>query len=104
MKPIVTLVHIWVKEEYLPQFIEITRYNHENTLMEPGNIRFDVLVDARDKCKFVLYEVFESEEAIAAHKETEHYNRWRETVTDWMSRPREGQRHEVISPENPGLW
>ncbi len=104
MKPVVTIVHIWVKEQFLPEFIEITRYNHENTRKEPGNIRFDVLEDASDKTKFVLYEVFESEEAVAAHKTTEHYNRWRETVPDWMARPREGYRHRVICPTDEASW
>jgi quinol monooxygenase YgiN len=36
----------------------------------------------------VLYEVYRDEEAAAAHKETEHYKKWRETVAPMMKTPR----------------
>lgn len=101
---IVTIVHIWVKEQYIDDFIRATITNHENTVKEPGNIRFDFLSDARDRTKFVLYEVFASEEAVATHKGTAHYLRWRDTVADWMARSREGLRHNVICPTEPSLW
>ncbi len=95
---IVTLVHIWVKDQFVDDFIRATIDNHENTVKESGNIRFDFLSDASDKTKFVLYEVFESEEAVAAHKTTAHYLRWRDAVADWMAQPRQGLRHNVICP------
>ena len=40
---VVTLVHIWVKEQFVEDFIRATIDNHENTVKEPGNIRFDFL-------------------------------------------------------------
>jgi autoinducer 2-degrading protein len=101
---IVTLVHIWVKDQFVDDFIRATIDNHENTIKEPGNIRFDFLSDANDKTKFVLFEVFESEEAIAAHKNTSHYLRWRDTVADWMAQTRQGVRHQVICPTDVSLW
>jgi autoinducer 2-degrading protein len=101
---IVTLVHIWVKDRFVDDFIRATIDNHENTIKEPGNIRFDFLSDANDKTKFVLYEVFESEEAIAVHKNASHYLRWRDTVADWMAQTRQGIRHQVICPTDVSLW
>jgi autoinducer 2-degrading protein len=101
---IVTLVHIWVKDQFVDDFIRATIDNHEDTIKEPGNIRFDFLSDANDKTKFVLFEVFESEEAIAAHKNTSHYLRWRDTVADWMAQTRQGVRHQVICPTDVSLW
>jgi autoinducer 2-degrading protein len=101
---IVTLVHIWVKDQFVDDFIRATIDNHEDTIKEPGNIRFDFLSDANDKTKFVLFEVFESEEAIAAHKNTSHYLRWRDTVADWMAQTRQGIRHQVICPTDVSLW
>jgi autoinducer 2-degrading protein len=101
---IVTLVHIWVKDQFVDDFVRATIDNHENTIKEPGNIRFDFLSDANDKTKFVLYEVFESEEAIAAHKNTAHYIRWRDKVADWMVQPRQGLRHLAICPTDVSLW
>ena len=101
---IVTIVHIWVKEQFIDDFIKATVDNHENTVKEPGNIRFDLLSDENDRTKFVLYEVFESDAAIAAHKATAHYIRWRDTVSDWMAKPRQGIRHRVIRPTDVSLW
>ena len=101
---IVTLVNIWVKEQFVDDFIRATIINHANTVKEPGNIRFDFLSDANDKTKFVLYEVFASEEAVAAHKATAHYLKWRDSVADWMEKPRQGLRHTIICPTEPSLW
>ncbi len=83
-----TLVFVDVKPEHIEDFKAITVYNHENSRKEPGNIRFDVLQDNNDPTKFVLVEVFADAEAVAAHKTTEHYNRWRETVAPYMASPR----------------
>ena len=95
-----TIVHVWVKPEFAAAFIEATRQNHENSIREPGNLRFDVLQDAADPGKFVLYEAYVTEAAAVAHKETQHYLTWRDTVAPWMERPREGVRHTMLFPEN----
>ena len=92
---IATLVYVNVKPECVDAFKDITCYNHDNTRKEPGNIRFDVLQTNSDPTKFVLYEVFKDEESAAAHKETAHYLKWRETVADYMATPRQAT---VTSP------
>lgn len=97
---IVTLVHVYVKPEFIDQFIEITRANHEASVLETGNFRFDVLQDAQDPGKFVLYEAYASEAAAGAHKETAHYAKWRDTVASWMAKPREGIRHTMLFPKS----
>ncbi len=101
---IVTFVHVWVKPEYREEFIKASIENHKNSIMEPGNLRFDILQDKNDQNKFTFYEAYESEEAAKAHKETPHYRKWRETVENWMARPREGVAHIVIAPEDIKLW
>lgn len=83
-----TVVFVDVKPECVADFIAITTYNHENSRKEPGNVRFDVLHDNKDPNKFLLYEVYVDEDAAAAHKQTEHYNKWRETVAPMMATPR----------------
>lgn len=95
---VVTCVHVWVKDNKIDEFIEACKINHQASIKEPGNIRFDVIQDMRDSSKFMLYEAYESEEASAAHKETEHYKIWRNTVADWMAKPREGIKHRIICP------
>jgi autoinducer 2-degrading protein len=94
----VTIVNVWVKPQSVQAFIEATRANHEASVREPGNRRFDVLQDAGDPTKFVLYEAYASAEDAAAHKKTQHYLTWRETVADMMARPREGVSHKGLFP------
>ena len=97
----VTLVHVQVKPDSVEAFIEASRHNHENSVREPGNLRFDVLQHPEDPTRFILYEWYVDEAAAAAHKQTPHYLQWREKVADWMASPRQGQRFEGLLPESP---
>ena len=101
---IVTFVHVWVLPEYIHDFVEASSANHRESIKESGNLRFDLLQDAEDPAKFVFYEAYESEEAIKAHKDTEHYKLWRETVANWMAKPREGKKHKIICPQDTSKW
>ena len=96
----VTVVHVHVKEDCIPQFIEATRANHEASTAEPGNRRFDILQDANNDAHFILYEAYNSREDAAAHKETSHYHSWRETVAPMMAKPREGIPFRGLFPQN----
>jgi autoinducer 2-degrading protein len=94
----VTLVHVEVKREHVDAFVEATRLNHEASIQEPGNLRFDVLQLDDDAGRFVLYEAYASAEDAAAHRKTAHYLKWRETVAGWMAAPREGVRYSGLFP------
>ena len=96
----VTLVHVWVKPESVDAFIEASRRNHEASVKESGNRRFDILQDANDPAKFVLYEAYASAEDAAAHKQTAHYLEWRETVADMMAQPRRGDAYGGLIPRD----
>ena len=85
---IANLVFVDVKPENIEDFKKATVLTHEGSRQEPGNVRFDVLQSAADATKFTLYEVFADEDAVAAHKATEHYHVWRETVAPYMASPR----------------
>ena len=100
---IVTIVHIFVKPEHVDAFIEATKKNHLQSIVEPGNLRFDVLRDAEEPGKFVLYEAYDSHEAVAAHKQTSHYMEWRDTVEPWMQKARIGQKHHLLFPQKASV-
>jgi autoinducer 2-degrading protein len=101
---IVTVVNVFVKPENIGQFIEATIENHQHSIREKGNLRFDVLQHRNDPSKFTLYEAYESDETAAAHKNTAHYLKWRETVESWMAGPREGIAHTVLAPLVISAW
>ena len=95
----VTLVHVHVKPDCVEAFLAATRENHENSVQEPGNRRFDVLQSPDDPTRFVLYEAYASEADAAAHKQTSHYLKWRDTVAGWMAEPRHGVRYAGLYPQ-----
>ncbi len=96
-----TLVHVHVRPEHIEQFITATKANHEASIKEPGNLRFDVLQSPEDPGRFILYEVYATAAAAAAHKETPHYQKWRDVVAPWMASPRQGIRYNGLFPEKP---
>lgn len=96
----VTIVHVRVKPDHIQDFIAATRLNHEASIIEPGNLRFDVLQLAADPTQFVLYEAYRSADAAAAHKETAHYIHWRNTVAGWMAAPRNGVAYRGLLPSS----
>lgn len=98
----VVCVTVVVKPDREKDFIQATLENARKTRQEAGNIRFDVLQSETDPLQFFLYEVYRSPEEFKSHQETEHYLHWRETVADWMARPRQGVRHFSIYPDDSG--
>jgi autoinducer 2-degrading protein len=101
---IVTCVHVHVKPEATDRFIEATTANHRESLKEPGNLRFDIVREAEDPDRFMIYEAYESEEAAADHKKTPHYLEWRDKVAEWMAEPRKGVKYIIIEPRDRSQW
>ncbi|PSJ43942.1 antibiotic biosynthesis monooxygenase [Zobellella taiwanensis] len=52
---------------------------------EPGCHTFDVLQDRADPELFWLYEIYQDEAALAAHKETPHYQASRAVVNELIA-------------------
>lgn len=101
---IVTCVTVFVKPEHINDFIKATVENHGHSVGEKDNLRFDLLQCAADPSRFFLYEAYATDESSAAHKETPHYKKWKETVAPWMAKPREGVAHRVIAPTETKKW
>lgn len=95
----VRLVHVHVQPEHVDEFIEVVRRNHQGSVAEPGNVRFDVLRSAQDPTRFLLYEWYATDEAAAAHRETPHYQEFAAAVADWLVEPRHADVYEALFPE-----
>ena len=54
---------------------------------EPGCLRFDVVVDNDDPDHYLFYEVYRDGDAFAAHRDSEHYARWRQAADVCLSEP-----------------
>ena len=95
-------VHAHVKPEFVEAFKQATIENASNSVMEAGVARFDVIQLADDPTRFILVEAYRTVEASAAHKETAHYAKWRDTVAEMMAEPRQGIKYGNIFPEDAG--
>lgn len=82
------LVSIQVIPESIPEFVKITQYNSRNSRKEPGVVRFDFFQEIDHPENFKLIEVYHSKEDLAAHQQTEHYQKWRQTVEPMMASQR----------------
>jgi (4S)-4-hydroxy-5-phosphonooxypentane-2,3-dione isomerase len=101
---IVTCVFIQVKNDEINSFIAATSENHYESVKEPGNLRFDLIQQADDPCRFMIYEAYESDKSAADHKTTAHYLKWRDRVIEYMAEPRYGVKYNIIEPKDRSLW
>ena len=99
---VIVHVHIHVKPEVLDDFIEATIENARDSLREPGIAQFDFIQNLDDPTKFVLIEVYRTPDDPAAHKETAHYNIWREKVANMMAEPRRSVKYANVFPDDRG--
>jgi autoinducer 2-degrading protein len=101
---IVTCVYVLVNKHDINEFVNATTINHNASVKEPGNLRFDLIQQVDDPSRFMIYEAYETEEAAALHKTTDHYLNWRDAVKDLMAEPRKGIRYNIIEPNDPTKW
>ena len=95
-------VYVHVKPDMIEQFKAATIENAQSSVKEPGIARFDCIQQKDDLSKFVLVEVYRTSEDPGRHKETAHYQKWRDTVADMMAEPRTSVKYSNIFPDEKG--
>jgi quinol monooxygenase YgiN len=100
----VLVVHVFVqvKPDEVEAFAAATLDNARHSVQEPGVARFDVIQQADDPTRFVLVEVYRTPDAPALHKETAHYQRWRDAVAPMMAVPRQSIKYSNLFPDDEG--
>ena len=93
-------VRVNVKPEFVEAFKQATMENARTSVKEAGIARFDVIQQTDDPTKFILVEIYKTAQAPAAHKETAHYARWRDTVAEMMAEPRQGVKYVNVFPDD----
>ncbi len=98
------IVHVFVhvKSDQVEAFRKATLENARNSIQEPGIARFDIIQQQDDLTRFVLVEVYRTPEDPARHKETAHYQKWRDTVADMMAEPRTSIKYTNVFPDEKG--
>ena len=95
-------VQVRVKPECVEAFRAATLENARQSVREPGIARFDVVQQQNDPTRFVLVEVYRTVDAPAQHKETGHYQTWRDTVAVMMAEPRSSVKFVNLFPTDIG--
>jgi len=98
------IVHVFVhvKPDKVEAFRSVSIENARESIKEPGIARFDCLQQQDDPTRFVLVEVYRTADDPARHKETKHYQKWRDTVADMMAEPRSNIKYTNVFPDDEG--
>jgi len=98
------IVHVFVHvvPDQVEAFVTATLENARHSVQEPGIARFDVIRQKDDPTHFVLVEVYRTPDDPARHKETAHYQKWRDTVAEMMAEPRSSIKYENLFPDEQG--
>lgn len=99
---LVVHVHVHAKPECVAAFQTASLENARHSVREPGIARFDVMQQIDDPTSFVLIEVYRTASASAAHKETPHYQAWRDAVASMMAEPRTSVKFASVFPDDAG--
>jgi quinol monooxygenase YgiN len=95
-------VFVRVKPDCIDAFRAASLENARNSVKEPGIARFDVLLQQDDPTRFALVEVYRTLDDPPKHRETRHYQVWKETVEAMMAEPRSRTLYTNIYPDDAG--
>jgi quinol monooxygenase YgiN len=99
---LVVHVSVHVKADRIEDFKAATVENASQSVREPGIARFDVIQQQDDPSRFLLVEVYRTSADPARHKETPHYQKWRDAVEPMMAEPRTSAKHVNVFPPDAG--
>jgi (4S)-4-hydroxy-5-phosphonooxypentane-2,3-dione isomerase len=95
---LVVHVHVHVKPECAEAFRKASLENASKSIREPGIARFDIIQQVDDQTRFVLVEAYRTPDATVRHKETSHYQNWRDAVESMMVEPRKSVKYANVFP------
>ena len=78
------------------KFLAAITENGMASVKEPGCRRFDILNLASDPNHFFLYEIYDNEAALKAHRETAHFKKYAATAANMVAK-REARPMSVIT-------
>ena len=94
------VVHVFVqvKADCIEAFKAATLENAHESIREPGIARFDIVQQLDDPGRFIMVEAYRTPDDPARHKETPHYQKWRDTGADMMAEPRDSIKYSNVFP------
>lgn len=75
-------VYLHIKPDKIEEFKALATDNATHSNREAGCLRFEALQQEDDPTRFMLIEHYRDEAAVEAHRQTEHFARWSQTIPD----------------------
>ncbi len=72
----INAVDLVIVPSEMPKYLEAIKENAANAVKEPGCREFNVTVLASNPNHVFLYEVYDNEAALEAHRQTEHFKKY----------------------------
>jgi quinol monooxygenase YgiN len=83
--PILHTAHLRVRLDIVDNFLaRLLRHAAISLDREPGCHRFDIQQECNDPTLFLLVEEYADEAALQAHRDSPHYQAFRNDVQDWV--------------------
>jgi len=98
----ILIVNIRVLPGAVEAWKRATLENVAASRKEAGIAGFDLFQDRDEDSRFVLVESYLDEAAMASHKETAHYLRWKETTEPLQAEPRTRAFYHPVEEGPPG--
>ncbi|MHA1108555.1 MAG: putative quinol monooxygenase [Alphaproteobacteria bacterium] len=97
MDKFVLIVEMEVRPDSVERFTEIITRNAQASVRdEPGCSQFDVLHTPDNPTRFVLYEVYDDEDAFEAHRATPHFAAFNDHAADMLVNRGSQRLHRIV--------
>jgi (4S)-4-hydroxy-5-phosphonooxypentane-2,3-dione isomerase len=81
----INAVDLVVIPSEMPKFLEAIKENGANAVKEPGCREFNITVLANNPNHVFLYEVYDNEAALNAHRLTEHFKKYQAATANMIA-------------------
>jgi quinol monooxygenase YgiN len=81
----INAVDLVVIPSEMPKFLEAIKENGANAVKEPGCREFNITVLANNPNHVFLYEVYDNEAALNAHRQTEHFKKYQAATANMIA-------------------
>ena len=81
----INAVDLVVIPSEMPKFLEAIKENGANAVKEPGCREFNITVLANNPNHVFLYEVYDNEAALNAHRQTEHCKKYQAATANMIA-------------------
>jgi quinol monooxygenase YgiN len=81
----INAVELVIIPSEMPKFLEAIKENAANAVKEPGCREFNVSMLANRPNHVFLYEVYDNEAALNAHRQTDHFKKYQTTTANMVA-------------------